>query len=68
MAGVAEKTDANTVMENAEEASIVNGFNHQINPIYKKDHFYNELNKMRRNYLLRMLTMKDKYTKNREEY
>lgn len=64
---VAEKTDANTVIENAEEAlSIVNGFNHQINPIYKKDHFYNELNKMLEKLLTENVNYEDKYTKNRK--
>ena len=64
---VAEKTDANTVIVHAEEAlSIVNGFNHQINPIYKKDHFYNELNKMLEKLLTENVNYQDKYTKNRK--
>ena len=62
-----QKTDANTVITNPEEAlSIVNGFNHQINPKYEKDDFYAVLNEMLEKLLTKNADFMDINTKNRK--
>ena len=44
---VDEKNDVNNVLSNCEEAlKLVNGLNHKLNPDFKQEHFYAELNKI----------------------
>ena len=63
---VAEKSDANMVISNPRQAlKIVNGFNHQINPIFKTRDFYFELNSMLEKILKENKDFSSKKTKNR---
>ena len=55
------------MITNPEEAlSIVNGFNHQINPKYEKDDFYAVLNEMLEKLLTKNGDFMDIHTKNKE--
>jgi uncharacterized membrane protein len=64
---VDEKNDANTILSNCKEAlSLVNGFNHQINPEFKTEHFHAELNSMIKKLLTKNEDFSNKSTHNRK--
>jgi len=64
---VEEKIDANNVVLNCEESlALVNGLNHQINPQFKKEDFFRELNKMLENLLTKNEEFSNKKTRNRK--